>query len=63
MIQQNVIDMVSKKVKRYGHCNFRDDGSFDEVNEDIIEMEWVFSPDISERNWYWNGVSFQPYPL
>lgn len=58
MIMQNVIDKTSKIVKRYGYCDFENDGSFDSENEEIIEYEFTFYPPIDQQDWYWNGSTF-----
>ena len=63
MIKQVVIDKTTGKVKRWGFCEFRDDGSFDPDTEEIIETEFDFEPDIDEQDWYWNGETFQKEPI
>ena len=49
--QQNVIDKITKIVKRWGYCDFENDGSFDSDTEEIIVMEFVFDPDIDVIDW------------
>ena len=62
MIKQFVIDSTSKKVKRWGYCDFSADGSFDAATEQVIEKEVALSP---SQNWYWNeGMQeFQNTPV
>lgn len=43
MIQQIVINTVTKKVLRRGYCDFENDGSFNAEKESIIEKEFLFS--------------------
>ena len=49
--QQNVIDKTTKVVKRWGFCDFENDGSFDADTEEIIEKAFVFDPEIDEAEW------------
>jgi hypothetical protein len=44
MNKQIVIDKETKKVLRFGHCDFENDGSFDSDTEQIIEQNFRFSP-------------------
>jgi len=53
--QQNVIDKTTKVVKRWGFCDFENDGSFDSNTEEIIEMAFLFDPDIDEMTWLWDS--------
>ena len=40
--QNNVIDMTSKVLKRWGYCDFFTDGSFDPVTEEVVNKYWDF---------------------
>lgn len=42
---ETVIDKTSKEVKRYGYCDFLNDGSFDSDTEEIIDGFFEFDPD------------------
>lgn len=53
--QQNVIDKTTKVVKRWGFCDFENDGSFDENTEEIIVKNFLFDPDIDETTWLWDS--------
>lgn len=54
-----VIDKKTKKVLRYGYCDFESDGSFDAANEEIVEPgTFVFDPPIDVQDWVWDGRSF-----
>ena len=53
--QQNVIDKTTKIVKRWGRCDFENDGSFDSDTEQIITKEFVFDPDIDVQDWEYDS--------
>jgi hypothetical protein len=55
MIMQTVINKETKKVLRYGYCDFEHDGSFDSENEEIIEKEWIFEKELQEVDYYWDA--------
>ncbi len=57
-ILQVVIDKTSKKVLRFGFCDFENDGSFDNGNETIIKKYKVFEFEIYEKDWFWDGENF-----
>ena len=63
MTMESVIDKTSKKVKRYGYCDFANDGSFNPTTEEIISKDFFFAPDIDQQDWYWNGTTFQTDPV
>lgn len=63
MIRKEVIDKVSKRVKRHGFCDFENDGTFDSETEEIIEKDFDFVPNINIQDWYWNGTTFQTDPV
>ena len=44
MVKQIVINKETKKVLRFGCCDFENDGSFDSDIEQIIEQNFRFSP-------------------
>jgi hypothetical protein len=53
---QVVIDKTTKDVKRFGYCDFENDGSFDSETEEIIEHYFVFDPRPSATvTWRWNS--------
>ena len=59
MIQKVVIDKNTKIVKRWGYCDFENDGSFDPDTEEIIEKNFDFKPSPFEVVvWTWNGETF-----
>ena len=62
MQKHEVIDKTTKQVKRWGYCDFTQDGSFDTNTEEQIIHDFVFDPDIDETNWYWNGSTFTTTP-
>lgn len=47
-----VIDSSSKAVKRYGYCDFLNDGQFDPGTETIIEKDFNF---VDGYEYTWNG--------
>lgn len=52
-----VIDKTTKDVKRYGYCDFENDGSFDSGTEEIVEHYFVFDPRPSDTvTWRWNAT-------
>lgn len=53
--QQNVIDKTTKVVKRWGFCDFENDGSYQPDVEEIIEKAFLFDPDIDETTWLWDS--------
>lgn len=55
--QENVIDKTTKVVKRWGFCDFENDGSFDPDNEEIITKRFIFDPDIDAATWLWNPTT------
>ena len=73
MTQQNVIakqehigrhprlgpgQMIPKDlVERFGYCDFENDGSFDADNEQIIEREFIFDPDIRSEDWEYDSAT------
>ena len=60
MNKQIVIDKTSKKVLRFGCCDFENDGSFDSDTEQIIEQNFRFSPGLynfatdAMTDWYYD---------
>lgn len=54
MIKQIVIDKITKEVKRWGYCDFSNDGSFDEFTEEIIEKDFLFLSEYSDIIWYYD---------
>ena len=65
MLQQNVIDNSSKKLKRFGYTNFLNDGTFDATTESIVELYRLFDPPLTIQDYYWNATSgeFQTTPI
>jgi len=57
MIKQIVIDKTTKNVKRWGYCDFQNDGTFNSDTEQIIEKEFIFNPDIDEQDWQYDSGS------
>ena len=57
MIKQIVIDKTTKNVKRWGYCDFQNDGTFNSDTEQIIEKEFIFNPDIDEQDWQYDNGS------
>lgn len=55
-IKQVVIDKTNNQVLRWGYCDFENDGSFDGSNEEIIENDFNFQPDIDQQDWFWDDV-------
>ena len=55
--KQYVIDKTSGELKRYGFCDFANDGSFDSVAEKIIVGDYS-SLDIINEVYTWDGVKF-----
>lgn len=65
-ILQCIIDSTTKQVKRFGFCDFEDDGSFDSGTEEIIEQNFLFTSlplILTYQDWYWNGSTFQRDPI
>lgn len=66
--QQVVIDSTTKEVKRYGRCDFENDGSFDPETEELIGSDFLFEPPMPPglgpptEVWYYNGSTFQITP-
>jgi len=66
---QYVVDKTTKKLKRYGNCDFENDGSFNSGTEEIVDLpnDGFFidktHPDMDEQDYYWNGSTFQDTPL
>ena len=64
MIKQVVINKTTKKVLRWGYCDFTNDGSFDSVTEEVIEKDFIFDPPLYDMftdvttEWYWDGETF-----
>ena len=52
--KQFVIDKTTKKVLRFGFCDFANDGSFTSGTEEIIENNGILLPPLEEQDWYWN---------
>lgn len=55
MTQKIVIDKTTKRVKRYGFCNFENDAQFDPNTEEIIVSDFFFDELPSKVVWIWNG--------
>lgn len=62
---QFVIDQTTKKLKRYGACDFANDGSFDTATEQIIESDVVLTAPLEDQAWFWNAATgeFQTMPV
>jgi hypothetical protein len=59
-ILQCVINKTTKKVKRFGFCDFWNDGKFDSGTEEIVEQNFIFnSLPLAYQDWYWNGSTYQ----
>jgi len=52
-----VIDKITKKVKRWGYCDFGSDGQLDLNTEELIEIDNGVEMDTDEKDWYWNSIS------
>jgi hypothetical protein len=66
MIEQSfVLDKLTKKVLRYGYCDFTNDGSFLPDTEEIISTVENIGYSIEEKDAYWNsGIQkFQETPI
>lgn len=57
MIQKNVIHKTTKKVLRFGFTDFENDGSFDSINEEIIEKYFTFKPSLRYQDWFYNSAT------
>lgn len=51
--QQNVIDINTKKLLRFGYCNFQKDGSYNPETEEIILRERQF-PGFPETEYFYD---------
>lgn len=58
-MRQVVIEKTTGKVLRWGYCDFASEDIFNAEAEEIINTDFVFSPDIDEVAWYWDGESFK----
>ena len=68
MIKQVVINKTTKKVLRWGYCDFTNDGMLDPDTEEVIEKDFIFDPPLSDMytgvttEWYWDGETFTETP-
>lgn len=58
MSQKNVIDKVTKILKRYGYSDFENDGSFNSSIEEIVDCDFEFDELPTECCWVWTGSTF-----
>lgn len=52
-----VIDKITKRVKRFGYCDFASLPNFDSSAEEVIEKDFLFDPPLLEKVWKYNTTS------